>query len=112
MKALFHFEMIEGVCCYDLKDIGMFKLISCSSRPAKKDIYDLEYITETENLIELYNLLKTKKNKFNNDIDRNIFDLDKDPDPLDDPYLLLLFDNRMATKQKMRNSQNRGAYQI
>ncbi len=106
MKALFDFEMIEDVCCYDVKDIGLFKLVSSSNRPAKKDIYDLEYITETENLIELYNLLKSKKNKFNKDIDRNIFDLDKDPDPIDDPYLLLLFDKRMATKQKMRHSHD------
>lgn len=106
MKALNEFEMIKGVRCYDVQDIGLFKLVSCSSRPAKKDIYDLEYITESENLIDLYNLLKYKKEKFNKDIDRNIFDLDEDPDPIDDPHLLLLFDKRMATIQKMRHSND------
>lgn len=106
MKALYKFEMIKGVRCYDVKDIGLFKLVSCSSRPAKKDIYDLEYITESNNLIDLYNLLKGKKEKFNKDTDRNIFDLDNDPDPIDDPHLLLLFDKRMATKQKMRHSHD------
>ena len=100
------FEKIKGVICYDVKDIGLFKLVSCSNRPAKKDIYDLEYITESNNLIDLYNLLKGKKEKFNKDTDRNIFDLDNDPDPIDDPHLLLLFDKRMATKQKMRHSHD------
>jgi Nucleotidyl transferase AbiEii toxin, Type IV TA system len=106
MKALFDFEVIKGVKCYDVKDIGLFKLVSCSNRPAKKDIYDLEYITESNNLIDLYNLLKSKKEKFNKDTDRNIFDLDEDPDPIDNPHLLLLFDKRMATKQKMRHSHD------
>lgn len=106
MKALYAFETLEGVRSYDVKDIGLFKLVSCSNRPAKKDIYDLEYITETENLIELYNLLKSKNDKFNKDSDRNIFDLDNDPDPIDDPHLLLLFDKRMATKQKIRHTHD------
>jgi hypothetical protein len=106
MKALYDFEMIKGINCYDVKDIGLFKLVSCSNRPAKKDIYDLEYITEAENLIDLYNLLIIKKAKFNKDTDRNIFDLDNDPDPIDDPHLLLLFDKRMAAKQKMRHSHD------
>ncbi len=106
MKSLFDFEMIKGIRCYDVKDIGIFKLVSCASRPAKKDIYDLEYITQSENLIDLFNLLKSKKEKFNKDIDRNIFDLDEDPDPIDNPHLLLLFDKRMATKQKMVHSHD------
>ena len=61
MKALYPFETIKGIICYDIKDIGLFKLMSCSNRPAKKDIYDLEYITESNNLIDLYTLLKQKK---------------------------------------------------
>lgn len=106
MKSLYDFEMIGEVICYSLKDIGLFKLVSCASRPAKKDIYDLDYITQIEDLIELYNLLKSKREKFKKDIDRNIFDLDNDPDPLDNPHLLLLFDKKMATKQKMRHSHD------
>ena len=51
-------------------------------------------------------MLKSKKEKFNKDTDRNIFDLDEDPDPIDNPHLLLLFDKRMATKQKMRHSHD------
>mgnify|MGYP000100200467 CR=1 FL=1 len=51
-------------------------------------------------------MLVEKKEKFDNDIDRNIFDLDNDPDPIDDPHLLLLFDKRMAEKQKMRHSHD------
>jgi len=106
MKALYDFEMIKGVRCYDVKDIGLFKLVSCASRPAKKDIYDLEYITESENLSDLYNMLRSKKEKFNKDTDKNIFDLDEDSYPIDNPYLLLLFDKRMATKQKIRHSHD------
>ena len=107
MTSLYHFETIKGVRCYDVKDIGVFKLISCASRPAKKDIYDLEYITETEDLIDLYLILKEKKIRFNNDIHRNIFDLDKDPDPVDNPLLLLLFDKRLEiSKQKTRHTHD------
>ncbi|GAA3623365.1 nucleotidyl transferase AbiEii/AbiGii toxin family protein [Flavivirga jejuensis] len=106
MKALYDFEIIKGVRCYDVKDIGLFKLVSCASRPAKKDIYDLEYITESENLFDLYNMLKSKNEKFNKATDRNIFDLDEDPDPIDNPHLLLLFDKRMVAKQKMRHSHD------
>jgi len=106
MKALFGFEEIMGIVCYSLKDIGLFKLVSCSNRPAKKDIYDLDYLTDTEDLIDLYNLLKTKKETFKKQTDKNIFDLDNDPDPIDNPHLLLLFDKRVATKQKMRHSHD------
>ncbi|MEO2060751.1 MAG: nucleotidyl transferase AbiEii/AbiGii toxin family protein [Mesonia sp.] len=106
MKALYPFETIKDVRCYNVIDLGLFKLVSCSNRPAKKDIYDLEYITESNNLIDLYNLLKEKKAKFSKDTDRNIFDLDEDPDPIDNPHLLLLFDKRMATRQKMRHSHD------
>lgn len=106
MKSLYDFEMIEGVNCYDVKDIGLFKLVSCSNRPAKKDIYDLDYITQTDGLIELYALLKSKKNRFNQYSDKNIFDLDNAPDPIDNPYLLLLFDKRMAEKQKIRHTHD------
>lgn len=106
MKAIYPFETIKEVRCYHVKDIGLFKLISCSNRPAKKDIYDLEYITESNHLIELYQLLQEKKEKFNKNTDKNIFDLDEDPDPIDDPHLLLLFDKRMATKQNIRHSHD------
>ena len=107
MKALYDFEQLNGIRLYSVKDIGLFKLVSCSSRPAKKDIYDLDYITDNEeSLVNLYSLLKKKKNSYNADKDRNIFDLDEDPDPIDDPHRLLLFDKRMATKQKMLHSHD------
>lgn len=106
MKSLYDFEFIKGIRYYNVKDIGLFKLISCASRPAKKDIYDLEYITQREDLIDLYKLLQSKKAQFKNEIDRNIFDLDNDPDPIDNPHLLLLFDKRMASKQKMNHSND------
>jgi len=107
MKSLYNFETMEGILCYDVKDIGLFKLVSCASRPAKKDIYDLDYITQTEDLIDLYQILKEKKNRFNNESDRNIFDLDEDPDPIDNPLLLLLFDRRLEVyNQKTRHTHD------
>ncbi|REG87874.1 nucleotidyl transferase AbiEii/AbiGii toxin family protein [Winogradskyella sediminis] len=106
MKALYPVEVFKEIRCYNVVDIGLFKLISCSNRPAKKDIYDLDHITESNNLIDLYKLLQEKKAKFNKDTDRNIFDLDEEPDPIDNPHLLLLFDRRMASKQKMRHSHD------
>ncbi|QSS96344.1 nucleotidyl transferase AbiEii/AbiGii toxin family protein [Psychroflexus sp. ALD_RP9] len=101
MKALYPFETYKKIKCYDVNDIGLFKLVSCANRPAKKDIYDLEYITDSIQLLDLYNLLKEKKYKFNKPNDRNIFDLDKAPDPIDDPYTLLKFD-----KTKFKNSRH------
>jgi len=95
MKMTEPVEIINDVRMVSTKDIGLFKLISGSSRAAKKDIYDLDFITDKIELTDLYDLLKQKKAQFNSKADKNIFDLDEEDCPscpIKDPYLLLKFD--------------------
>jgi len=86
-------ELYESVKIISIKDIGMMKLMSASSRKAKKDIYDLDFITEEYELEILLDLLKVKMNRFCKIEHRNLFDLDNDPSPTDNIALLLEFDN-------------------
>lgn len=99
MKTLHDIETKDGIKLISKKDIGLFKLISASNRAAKKDIYDLDYITDEISLIELFEELKEKVNKFNSDSDKTIFDLDEEKSPIINPNLLLSFDNGIKRNQ-------------
>ena len=92
-KTLFDPENVEGIRLIDKRDLGLFKLISASNRASNKDIYDLDYITDEIPITELYDLLLKKEEKFNQESDRTIFDLDNEISPSEDPKLLLKFDN-------------------
>jgi len=85
MKNLFATEFNQGIHLLSKKDIGLFKLISTSNRSTKKDIYDLDFITDTISLIDLYEDLKVKTLKFNKEEHRTIFDLSKNNTPIDNP---------------------------
>lgn len=107
MKILDPIEEIDGIRLFSVRDIGLFKLMSASSRPAKKDIYDLYYITSEIPLIDLYELLLKKHSRYNKDEDRSIFDLDKEDTAIDNPLLLLRFDNNYkVSKDKMMHSHD------
>ncbi|MFD2035434.1 nucleotidyl transferase AbiEii/AbiGii toxin family protein [Belliella marina] len=107
MKTMDPIEEIEGIRLFSLRDIGLFKLLSASSRPAKKDIYDLYYITEQIPIIELYQTLLEKYTRFNGEKDRSIFDLDKEENAIHNPLLLLRFDNNYkVSKDKMMHSHD------
>ena len=93
MKNLFDIEVIQGIKLLSKKDIGLFKLISTSNRSTKKDIYDLDFITDTISLIDLYEDLKIKTLKFNKEEHKTIFDLSKNNTPINNPELLLKFDD-------------------
>ena len=93
MKNLFDVEVNQGISLLSKKDIGLFKLISTSNRSTKKDIYDLDFITDTVSLIDLYEGLKVKSLKFNKEEHKTIFDLSKNNTPIDNPELLLKFDD-------------------
>ena len=93
MKNLFDVEYNQGISLLSKKDIGLFKLISTSNRSTKKDIYDLDFITDTISLIDLYEDLKVKTLKFNKEEHKTIFDLSKNNSPIDNPELLLKFDD-------------------
>ncbi len=90
MKIIDPIEILIGIRLLSVKDIGLFKLMSASSRPAKKD-----------------HQLKEKYKRFNRPKDRNIFDLDKENSVLDNPLLLLTYDsNFKVSKDKMMHSHD------
>ncbi|WP_444671077.1 nucleotidyl transferase AbiEii/AbiGii toxin family protein [Flavobacterium columnare] len=93
MITLIETEIHDAIRVVSRLDIGLFKLMSASNRLAKKDIYDLAYITEEISIIELYNNLKDKKERYCEPIHRTIFDLDDEVSPVDTPELLLEFDS-------------------
>jgi hypothetical protein len=66
--------------------------MSASSRKAKKDIYDLDYITDQISLSHLMNKLKEKSERYNAEEFKCLFDLDEERSPLEDLKLLLAFD--------------------
>lgn len=107
MKAVDPFEELDGLKLFSVKDIGLFKLMSASKRPAKKDIYDLYYITKDISLTHLYLELQKKHLRFNKEKDRSIFDLGQGETALDNPLLLLRFDsNYKVSKDKMMHSHD------
>jgi len=86
------FEEYNGIRMLSLRDIGLLKLISASNRKAKKDIYDLDFITEQIELSDLMVMLEEKQNKFKGDAYKSLFDLDREHNPIEDINLLLAFD--------------------
>lgn len=98
MKLMDEIEIVDDIRFVTTKDIGLFKLISGSSRAAKKDIYDLDFVTDQIALPELFESLSIKRQTYNNQEDRNIFDLDEEESPLENPSLLLKFDGGHTQK--------------
>lgn len=96
MVTLHDIEEVDGIKLIALKDIGTYKLLSASSRGAKKDIYDLDFITDTIDIIDLFEELREKRKTFNKPTHRNIFDLDEEVCPTTNPLLLLNFDKKIA----------------
>ena len=107
MKILDPLETINDIRLFSLRDIGLFKLMSASSRPAKKDIYDLYYITEEISLIKLYKDLLEKYKQYNKKEHQDIFDIDTKESAIDNPLLLLLFDSSYrVSKNKIMHSHD------
>lgn len=106
MKCLFAPDVFEDIRVIHKIDIGLLKLMSASNRFAKKDIYDLDYITDEMNLVELFNHFKIKSEKFNLPEHKTIFDLDIEVNPIDKPELLLEFDNSKSSKQNRPSHSN------
>ncbi len=86
-------EIYDEIRVLSLADIGVMKLLSDSSRKAKKDIYDLDFITNEIPIAQLLELLEKKTKTFNKEEYKCLFDLDNDPGPIDNIALLLEFDN-------------------
>lgn len=95
-------EMYSGIRILSVRDIGLFKLMSASNRKAKKDIYDLDFITEDIAVSDLLAELQTKHEKFCEDEHKCLFDLDNEVSPNENLALLLEFDNIDYTKNDSR----------
>jgi hypothetical protein len=106
MKCLFAPEFFEEIRVIHKTDIGLFKIMSASNRFAKKDIYDLDYITDEIDLVELFHHFEIKSKKFNLPEHQSIFDLDIELNPIDKPELLLVFDNPKSSKQNRPSHSN------
>jgi len=104
MKYLFCPEIIDGFRLVHKNDIGLFKLMSATNRFAKKDIYDLDFITDEIPLVNLYQQLSQKRSTFNLPEHQCLFDLDIEKDVLDHPDLLLEFDEPQQNPKNQRPS--------
>lgn len=99
MKHLFEIETINDIRLFSKADIGLYKLVSLSNRTTKKDIYDLDFITDEIKLSTFYESLKDKAEKFNKEDHKTIFDLDENQSVLDNLELLISFDNITASSK-------------
>ncbi|MGZ3959124.1 MAG: hypothetical protein ACXVBT_14645, partial [Flavisolibacter sp.] len=93
-------------------DIGMMKLESLSTRKAQKDVYDLDVITDEISLQDLLSNLKVKKEKFKEVQHKSLFDLDEKVDPIENPLLLLSFDNIEYKKLDKRPAHSNDVLKI
>lgn len=105
-------EIHNGIRVLSVKDIGLFKLRSASSRKAKKDIYDLDYITDQIPLADLLFSLQLKTDKFEAEEFKCLFDLDDEASPLQDLNLLLSFDDIDYTELPSRPSHSNDTIEI
>jgi len=106
MKYPYEIEEKDGIRFISTEDIGLFKLESAANRKAKKDIYDLDFITDEIPLSELLANLRLKKEKFNLPEHRSIFDLDRYTSPLEKLEILLDFDSNYRGTYKRPSHSN------
>ncbi|MGN7724076.1 nucleotidyl transferase AbiEii/AbiGii toxin family protein [Chitinophaga sp. 22620] len=83
----------HGVQMLSVKDIALLKLMSACNRKAKKDIYDLDLLSNEINLENLIDLLRFKQEKYGSNEFDCLFDLDDRQNPVEDLGLLLGFDD-------------------
>ncbi|GGH27689.1 nucleotidyl transferase AbiEii/AbiGii toxin family protein [Sphingobacterium alkalisoli] len=109
MKMIADIEEIDGIKLVSELDIALFKMMSASNRATQKDIYDLDLLSENFSLPYLFEQLDKKRSLFSEKEHQNIFDLDGEINPLDEPLTLLKFDEGRGQDSKSRphHSQNR-----
>jgi hypothetical protein len=100
MVTMHPFEMHNGIRILSVTDIGLFKLMSASNRKSRKDVYDLDIITEGATISDLLAELKNKHARFCDYKHKCLFDLDNELSPNDDLTLLLEFDKIDYTKKE------------
>lgn len=85
-------ETVNGMNLFTIRDIGLYKLMAASNRFAKKDIYDLDLITDYIDLTQLLQSLEVKLAAYSAPGYECLFDLDHEKNPLEDITVLLKFD--------------------
>lgn len=96
------YEDFDGLRLLTIKDIALLKLMTASNRKAKKDIYDLDYLTDEIPFRDLMLMLADKQSSMNGEASKCLFDLDDEGNPLDDVALLLAFDKENYTNRDRR----------
>jgi len=92
MQTYMDSETINGIKLMNVYDIALLKLMSASNRANHKDIYDLDYLTDHIRLTELMGLLNSWQKKYDQPEHQNIFGQDGELSPVDNPDLLLKFE--------------------
>ena len=99
-------EVHNGVRMLSIKDIALLKLMSASNRKAKKDIYDLDFLSNEIDLEDLIESLHAKLEKYSANRYDNLFDLDDRQNPTENLGLLLEFDDRYSEIPNRPNHSN------
>ncbi|WP_416441253.1 nucleotidyl transferase AbiEii/AbiGii toxin family protein [Leeuwenhoekiella sp. A16] len=107
IQYLFDVETQDSIRLLSSKDVGLLKLMSASNRFAKKDIYDLDYITDDIDIVELFDNFKQKSEIYNKPKYKCLFDLDDEESPIDNLDLLLAFDRNRKEPGKVFHSHDR-----
>jgi hypothetical protein len=109
MKMVGDIEELDDIKLVSELDIALFKMMSVANRATQKDVYDLDLLTEKLTLAYLYEQLNKKRSLFSEELHKNIFDLDGEISPLDNPLTLLKFDEseNKGSRSRPHHSQNR-----
>lgn len=102
IQILYPIETLDGIRVLSKPDIALLKLMSASNRMAKKDIYDLDFLTDEIPLDRLITLLATKQSTFYSEQFKCLFDLDEEKSPVEDLSLLLAFDDKNYSQMSNR----------
>jgi len=83
--------------------------MAVSNRFAKKDVYDLDQITDHVELSSLLQSLREKLTNYSDDCHKCLFDLDQKGNPLNDINILLSYDDvdYMASDNRHSHSTDR-----
>ena len=106
IQMLYPAEPFAGLRLIPMHDMGLLKLDSLAARHARKDVYDLDTITDSISLTELMQSLKKKKAMFLGEQYRSLFDLDNMKSAAEDPMLLLEYDNVVYHEHAKRPSHS------
>lgn len=85
-------ELVDGILLMQEADIARLKLLAGCNRATQKDIFDLDYLTDRISLPDMMNALREHQDKYDADEHKSIFFLDGEKSPVNEPNLLLKFD--------------------